>query len=132
MPYVHVLIAGPALTEAQTERLFTECTELMVGVMGKRREVTAVAVHRVFGETWAIGGVPLDSGTTAYVEAKITAGTNTEEEKATFIARTWALLQDVVGGLSEASYIVVHEVPGSDWGYGGRTQDARLENRSRA
>ncbi|WP_422845065.1 tautomerase family protein [Acidovorax sp. M2(2025)] len=29
------------------------------------------------------------------------------------------------GPLAEASYVIVRELPAGDWGYGGRTQQAR-------
>ena len=56
---------------------------------------------------------------------KITAGTNSESDKGALIARLNRLLREELGGLAEASYIVIHEVPAGSWGYSGITQAAR-------
>jgi 4-oxalocrotonate tautomerase len=48
-------------------------------------------------------------------------------------AAGWAELQRQLGGssgLEPASYIVVRELPAGDWGWGGRTQAARLAGRA--
>jgi 4-oxalocrotonate tautomerase len=34
-------------------------------------------------------------------------------------------LNELLGPLAEASYIIVRELPAEDWGYGGHTQAAR-------
>ena len=36
------------------------------------------------------------------------------------------------GGLAEASYIVIHEIPGGSWGYDGKTRAARAAQRTGA
>ncbi|MFN4118736.1 tautomerase family protein [Acidovorax sp.] len=76
---------------------------------------------------WHIGGAPVEQPT-ALLEISITQGTNTGEEKAAFIVAAFAELQRQLAGggaLAAASYVVVRELPGSDWGWGGRTQQAR-------
>ena len=76
---------------------------------------------------WHIGGKPVEQPT-ALLEISITQGTNTQEEKAAFIQAAFAELQRQLAGdgaLATASYVVVRELPASDWGYGGRTQQAR-------
>jgi 4-oxalocrotonate tautomerase len=73
---------------------------------------------------WSIGGESSDS-TTAYLDAKITAGSNSAEEKGALLQRLHALLVDTMGELAEASYLVVHELPAENWGYAGVTQAAR-------
>jgi len=66
------------------------------------------------------------AGPTARLEISITAGTNTAEEKQEFIGEAHRLLREHLGGLEEASYVVVRELPAGDWGYGGRTQADRF------
>jgi 4-oxalocrotonate tautomerase len=69
---------------------------------------------------------------TALLEISITAGTNTAQEKADFIAAAWAELQRQLaagGPLEPASYVIVRELPAGDWGYGGKTQAARRRMR---
>jgi 4-oxalocrotonate tautomerase len=68
------------------------------------------------------------------LEINITAGTNTAQQKAAFVAAAFAELQRQLGsgtGLAEASYVIVRELPASDWGYAGQTQLARQHERAR-
>lgn len=123
MPFIDVRI-HPALTADQAGRIATETTRTMDETMGKRREVTAVCVQALPDALWTIGGT-LPTRPTAYVDVKITSGTNSEAQKAALVAQLHAMLDDTLGGLAEASYVVVHELPATDWGYGGRTQAAR-------
>lgn len=41
------------------------------------------------------------------------------------IAALHRLLGDTLSAVPEASYIVIHEIAASDWGYAGLTQAAR-------
>lgn len=106
-------------------------TELTAQVLHKRREVTVVVIDDLPAAHWHIGGEPLNQHTpqaTAWLQIDITAGTNTVDEKARFVAQAWAVLNHHLGQgqpLAEASYVTVRELPATDWGYGGRTQAAR-------
>jgi 4-oxalocrotonate tautomerase len=67
---------------------------------------------------------------TALLEISITAGTNTVAEKESFIAAAFAELERQLGfgqPLEEASYVIVREVPATDWGYAGKTQASRRQ-----
>lgn len=124
MPFVNIKIAGPTLAPEQVRRLQERATDLMAGVLGKRPELTAVLVEQVAVQDWAIGGAPVPVA--AHLDAKVTAGTNTPEEKARFVAEANALFKQVLGAeLPVASYVVVDEVAGDSWGYGGLTQEYR-------
>ncbi|MCB1784858.1 MAG: tautomerase family protein [Gammaproteobacteria bacterium] len=123
VPYISVQLQ-PRPTERQAALLARGITEAMAEVAHKRADVTAVRIGGADAVLWSIAGRPCD-GVTAYVDVKITAGTNSGNEKATLLRRLHALLADTLGGLAEASYIVIHEVPGEDWGYAGVTQADR-------
>lgn len=127
MPYIDIRLAGTALTQTQRDALFAETTELMVRVMGKRREVTVVSILEHAAQYWAVGGTALRQQDLpgAYVEIKVTDGTNTEREKSTMIAETSAMLKRWVGEIQTASYVVIHEVTADAWGYDGLTQAQR-------
>ena len=87
-------------------------------------ELTAVLVEQVDAASWTVGGEP--ASVAAYLDLKVTAGTNTEAEKARFVAGAMQLLRDVLGSdLSPVTYVVVHEVPGDAWGWDGQTQAGR-------
>ena len=96
-------------------------------VMGKRQEVTVVEIQESEAKQWSVNGNPLSSAdaTGAYVDIKVTEGTNTSEEKAKIIAATIDMLNDVIGVMQEACYVVVDSISANSWGYNGKTQKAR-------
>lgn len=126
------LKTAPLIDTAARAPLARALTGITHHTLGKRRDVTAVVIEDLPAAGWAVGGEPTDRPT-VFLEISITAGTNTAEEKAAFIAAAWAELQRQLGGssgLEPASYIVVRELPAGDWGWGGRTQAARLAERA--
>jgi 4-oxalocrotonate tautomerase len=99
-------------------------TQLMASMLGKRADLTSVLVEQPASGGWTIGGAAAEIA--VHVEATITAGTSSPEEKARFIEKTMRLLKAVLGAdLHLATYIVVNEVPANAWGYDGRTQESR-------
>lgn len=132
MPYIDIRV-GASLTGDQKSRLFETTTDLMNVVMRKKRAVTVVHINESANEFWSINGCGNSEScpVSAFVDIKVTQGSNTPEEKAEMIARTSALLKETVGELHEASYVVIHEIPADSWGYDGLTQQERL-TKSRA
>jgi len=127
MPYLHLRIAGepePAILDAAAERL----TGLAESALGKRREVTAIALEAVPQRNWRIGGRA--AGATFQLEIIITQGTNSKEQKAAFVAQAWATMRELMGELEPASYVVIRETPADGWGYQGITQEARAHRPS--
>ena len=97
-----------------------------------RPEVTAVVIDDLPRARWCVGGRTVE-GATAPLEIGITAGTNTGEEKARFIAAAFDELQRQLapdGVFEVASYVTVRELPATAWGHGGQTQRARQQARS--
>lgn len=126
MPFIHVRIAGPALSPEHTQHLQQRITTLMADVLGKKAELTSVLVEQVPVAGWSIGARPV--GVAAHLDAKVTAGTNTVDQKARFIADAHALLKEVVGSeLPLATYVVVDELPADAWGYAGLSQQHRAD-----
>jgi 4-oxalocrotonate tautomerase len=124
MPFIRITASGPVLTPEQVWRLQRDMTKLMADTLGKQAGLTSVLVEQPAITGWAIGGMP--AKVAAHVDATITAGTNSAEEKAQFIAQTMTLLRAVVGSeLDPATYVVVNDVPANAWGYDGRTQESR-------
>lgn len=102
-------------------------TRITAETLGKRPEVTAVIIDGLPTGQWFIGARP-PQRPTAWLEICITAGTNTAVQKAAFVDAAFAELQQQLApgeSLEAASYVIVHELPAGDWGYGGRTQEAR-------
>lgn len=127
MPYLNVkLSVAPSaeLAKKVAETLSTHTSE----VLGKKPEVTSIAVEFVEPAQWFVGGRPVGEHATAtfYLDVKITEGTNTKAEKADYIARVFDAMQSIMGPLTPASYIVIDEVRADAWGFEGRTQEYRF------
>jgi 4-oxalocrotonate tautomerase len=126
MPTLIVKLA-PLPSEAVQQRLAEALTALTVATLDKREAVTVIVFEPVPAVQWWIGGRRVDRAT-AMLDIRVTAGTNTAEQKARFIEAADAVLQRHLApdaALAEASYVVVHELPATDWGYDGLTQRAR-------
>ena len=131
MPFINVSVCGPALSGAQKRRIFDEITRLMSDVMKKDPDLTAVRIDQFPADGWAVGRMTVAEReeTGVHVDIKITRGTNTEDEKAEMIRQGMSVLKDVLGATPKASYIVIHELDASTWGYDGETQRFRAEAR---
>ncbi len=126
MPYINIRL-GATVSHKQKEQLYKKTTVLMDTIMGKRREVTVVHVQTDEPEQWAVNGTGLiqQDPISAYVEIKVTAGTNSEAQKAEMLSQTVKMLQEVIGTLQEACYVVIDDIAANSWGYNGKTQAAR-------
>jgi 4-oxalocrotonate tautomerase len=128
MPFINVKVAGRSLDQGQTTAIHKGITTLMAEVLGKVPSLTAVLVEQVPAAGWSVGGEPV--ALAAQVDAIISAGTNTPEQKARFVAEANALMRSVLGAeLPDVTYVVIHDVPKDSWGYGGLTQERRAEQR---
>ena len=126
MPYLDIKLSGPCQPET-VARFGTRMTDLVAEVLHKKRELTSVAIHCVPPGHWYVGGKALtEQGRTSFfLEVNVTAGTNSGEEKAAFIAAAFAVAEGMLGRLDAASYIIVREVAADAWGYQGLTQEYR-------
>jgi 4-oxalocrotonate tautomerase len=122
MPFARLTILSPREGNAASE-LGTKISGLVAEVLKKKHHLTSVLVDHVDRGSWSVGGQPQTAA--AQLEVYVTAGTNTEQEKRDFVRRAAELLKQSVAGLDPATYVVVHELPGSDWGYDGATQADR-------
>lgn len=126
MPFLDVKVSrGDTPDDAKT--IAAELTRLSHELLGKRREVTAVAIDWLAAEQWFIGGEALaGSGQRSFLlKIEITTGTNTKDQKAAFVAAVFAAMEKLLGPLAPASYVVIQEVAADAWGYAGRTQEYR-------
>ncbi|MCU7872083.1 MAG: tautomerase family protein [Candidatus Thiodiazotropha sp. (ex Lucinoma borealis)] len=126
MPYINIRI-GAALDCAQKNQLYNKTTILMNTIMGKCPEVTVVHIQETDPYLWATNASALtvEDPVGIYVDIKVTEGTNTPEEKAEMLSQTVKMLQDVVGTIQEACYVVIDDIPANSWGYNGKTQAER-------
>ena len=122
-----LLKVSPLQNPPRYSALASALTRITADTLGKRAEVTAVVIDDIPAARWYVGGHDVQRPT-ALLEISVTQGTNTVEEKEAFIAQTWRELERQLGAgqaLEPASYVIVREVPGTDWGYGGLTQAGR-------
>ena len=126
MPFLDVKVSRGE-TPPEAGAIATELTRLTPELLGKRREVTAVAIDWLPIEQWFIGGESLaGSGLRSFfLKIEITTGTNTKDQKAAFVAAIFAAMEKLLGPLAPASYVVIQEVAADAWGYAGRTQEYR-------
>ena len=126
MPYLNVKICAPQSAET-TSKVASFLTDLTANVLGKKKELTSVAIEYMPAHQWFIGGTSLSSqdAKTFYLDIKVTEGTNTKNEKADYIKKVFAEFEATLGRLDPASYIVIHEVRADSWGYAGATQEFR-------
>jgi len=126
MPYLSAKLSGAPSADT-TRRVAGALADLTVEVLGKRRELTSVAVELVPSEQWFAGGASVASQHlhTFFLDIKVTEGTNTKDEKASFVSEAFTALEAILGKLHPASYVVIDEVRADAWGYGGATQEHR-------
>lgn len=122
MPFLRLSVQ-PAMDASARKRLAERLTELMATELSKKAELTSVLIDTVSGALWTVGGRPTAS--TAFLEAAITAGTNSDAEKSAFVAAAFRLLKAELPELDPIVYVVINELPAENWGYDGRTQAAR-------
>jgi 4-oxalocrotonate tautomerase len=126
MPILNVTIAL-APDETLAAQVSAALTQTTADVLRKKRELTAVVITFVEPTRWFIGGVSLlsQSHTSFSVNIKITAGTNTKDEKAQFVNTVFTQMEAFIGATAAASYVVIDEAPADAWGYAGKTQEFR-------
>ena len=125
MPFVHLSLFNANASDRDVEALQRGLTDLMASPMRKKRELTVVSVEAPAAHV-ALGGSALAGSEWAgQLTAYVTAGTTTEDEKAAFQRDAHALLVQRFGPPAAPLYVIVQEVPGTDWGYGGLPQAAR-------
>jgi len=128
MPYLHIQLSG-ARDDALARQAADAAAELTSGILHKDRALTAVVVEFIEPAHWFIAGQPLSArGPRSYHwVVSITDETNTKAEKARYIAAVHAAMGELLGDVAEHSYVLVADVRGSAYGYGGRTQEFRYQ-----
>jgi len=134
MPYIDVTVTGSP-DVALSERIATEVNDLTKTHLRKDPTLTAVSVSYVDPRHWFAGGKSLASqgASSFWLDIKVVDGTNTKQEMATYLDAVFGSLSNIIGSMHTESYVLVHEVPASAYGYGGKTQEYRyIEGRLKA
>lgn len=101
-------------------------TRLTAELLGKKPELTAVAITSTPPGRWFIGAQAVGpSQPSFYLDIKVTEGTNTKNEKALYVRAVFEAMGKLLGKLAPASYVVIDEVHADAWGYAGQTQEFR-------
>jgi 4-oxalocrotonate tautomerase len=131
MPFINIATSQGTLSASQKQQLFNQTTRLMSEVMHKNPTLTSIRIDEYPATNWAVDQQSMQARnqTAVHMDIKVTAGTNTDQEKAEMISQGMSMLKGVIGNIPEASYIVIHEIDAEAWGYGGQTQAARAQKK---
>lgn len=115
--------ASPELVASASELLL----DLTTRILRKQRELTAIAIDFVPPDRWVVGGRTLadQRKRSVFLDIKIVDGSNTKDEKASYIAAVFDGFAKLLGDLHDESYVHVHDVRADAYGYGGKTQEFR-------
>lgn len=127
MPFARLTLNDPDLPQRTVDELAAEVTVRLEADLGKPGRIAVVQIDLVPRRSWYIGSEPV-SGTGGHLEVTLSAGINTDVEKAAFIANTYRGLERILGQLAQIFSIEVDELPGKSWGYNGIPQADRHED----
>ena len=127
MPILDVTLSGQP-DSGLSRQVASRLSDLTREGLRKDPTLTAVALTHVDPAHWFVGGHSLAEQDlrSFWLDIKVVDGTNTKQELAGYLQAVFAAMQDILGPLHDESYILVHEVPASAYGYGGKTQEFRF------
>lgn len=127
MPYLNVSVSIPESSEA-AEKIVAVLMKHTGEVLGKKPDVTSIEIDFIAPNKWFVGGLRVSDqkAITFYLDIKVTDGTNTKAEKAKYVKNVFADFEAILGPITPASYIVIHDLRADSWGFQGRTQEYRF------
>ena len=127
MPYLNVRIAQKESADV-ADKAVSSLMKHTSQILGKKPEVTSIAIDFVSPDLWFVAGerVSARNAVTFYLDIKVTDGTNTKTEKAEYVKNVFADFETILGEITPASYIVIHDVRADAWGFQGKTQEYRF------
>jgi 4-oxalocrotonate tautomerase len=127
MPLISVSYSTSRESRSMKSEIASAITELTAKILRKDPKVTAVIVKAVEAADWFAGGKSLAEQKLAsyWIDVHVSEGTNTKDEKATYLAEVFARMAELLGPLHEETYLHVDEVRGDAYGFGGLTQERR-------
>lgn len=113
---------------SRSEAIAAAVTELTRQHLKKDPTITAVAIQHIDPGHWFAGGKSLASHRqqSYWLDIKVVDGTNTKPELAAYLEALFGRMNELLGGVHNESYALVHEVSASAYGYGGQTQEFRF------
>ena len=127
MPYLNVKVSIPESSES-ADKIVAVLMKYTSEVLGKKPDVTSIEIDFITPDKWFVGGVRVNDqkAVTFYLDIKVTDGTNTKAEKAKYVKNVFSDFESILGPITPASYIVIHDVRADSWGFQGRTQEYRF------
>ena len=127
MPLISVTYSTQRETPSLKAGIAAAITELTAKILRKDPKVTAVIVKSVEPKDWFAGGKSLAEQKLAsyWIDVHVSEGTNTKDEKASYLAAVFARMGELLGPLHNESYVHANEVRADAYGYGGQTQERR-------
>lgn len=129
MPIITIKLAARRSPELSRQVAAT-VLELTSRILGKNPQVTAIAIDYVDPQDWIVGGRTLaEQGKSSfYLDIKVVDETNTKAQKAQYVQEVFDAFAKLLGELHGESYVHVHDVRPTAYGYGGRTQEWRFQH----
>ncbi|WP_046247243.1 tautomerase family protein [Hymenobacter terrenus] len=126
MPFLHLTLSAPP-SPALTAQAAAVLTNLTAQVLRKEPRLIVVAVNYVDPTHWLVADKTLaEQGLASFfLDIRITDGTNTKDERATYQHQVFTQLSQLLGPLHTISYVCMHDVRAEAYGYGGLTQEFR-------
>lgn len=126
MPLIIVRYSTPNAQPKKAD-IAAAITELSSTILRKDASVTALIIEAADPADWFAGGSTLAEQKLAsfWVDIHVSDGTNTKDEKASFLATLYKRMGDLLGPLHTESYAYVHDARGDAYGFGGLTQERR-------
>lgn len=129
MPIITIKLSERRSPEL-SRRVADTVLELTSRILGKNPQVTSIAIDYVDPQDWIVGGKTLAEQHKAsfYLDIKVVDETNTKAQKAQYVQEVFDAFAGVLGELHTESYVHVHDVRPTAYGYGGRTQEYRFQH----
>lgn len=127
----HIVVQHSGAPDARlTHETVDRVVRLTEEILGKRRDVIAVAVDYVAADRWFVGGAALDAlGRSAFhLDITITDETNTKAEKGRYVRAVFAAMAALRPDLHPVSYVHLIDARAAAYGYGGETQEYRFQH----
>ena len=127
MPLITVTVSTPHQKVLHKSAIAAEVARLSTTILHMDPNFSAVIVTLVPSDDWFCGGKSLTEAWLAsfWLDIHVVDGTNTKNEKATFVAAAFQAMEKLLGPLHQESYVHVHDVRADAYGYGGVTQERR-------